>query len=59
MTLPALSPSGSQEPVAGSVTASLDVEAIKKQAIAEYEAQKKQEARERMAKARDSRTIKA
>ena len=55
VTLPALSPSGSQEPVAGSVTASLDVEAIKKQAIAEYEAQKKEEARERMATARASR----
>lgn len=55
VTLPALSPSGSQEPVVGSVTASLDVEAIKKQAIAEYEAKKKEEAKERMATARASR----
>lgn len=58
VVLPALSPSEAQAPVAGSTTASLDVEAIKKAAIEEYENQKKAEVTERMAKARESRTIK-
>lgn len=58
VVLPALSPSESKETVAGSTTVSLDVEAIKKQAIAEYEAEKKAEISERMAKAREARTLK-
>ena len=58
VVLPALSPSEDKTPVAGSTTASLDVEAIKKQAVAEYEAQQKAEAKERMAKARAGRAVK-
>lgn len=58
VVLPTLSPSDSKESVVGSTTASLDVEAIKKQAVAEYEAQQKAEAKERMAKARAGRAVK-
>ncbi len=58
VVLPALSPSESKETVAGSTTASLDVDAIKKAAIAEYEAEQKAEAKDRMAKARAGRAVK-
>jgi len=58
VVLPALSPAVSQEPVAGGTTADLDVEAIKKAAVAEYRAAQKEEVRERMAKAREHRTVK-
>ncbi len=58
VVLPALSPAGSNEPVAVSTTPSLDVESIKHAAIEEYKAQLKAEAQERMAKAREARTVK-
>jgi len=58
VVLPALSPSDSKDSVAGSTMPDLDVEAIKKAAIEEYEASKKEEARERMAKAREARSVK-
>lgn len=57
VVLPSLSPSESQETVGGSTIASLDVEAIKKAAIEEYQAQEKKAASERMAKARAARTV--
>ncbi len=56
VVLPALSPSGSQDSVAGDTTPTLDVEKIKQEAITEYEAMKRNEASERMAKARAART---
>lgn len=56
VVLPHLSPSDAQASDAGSTTASLDVEKIKREAIAEHEAVKKAEAQARMAKARASRT---
>lgn len=55
VVLPALSPSETPS-VAGGTASSLDVEEIKRKAIEEYEANKKAEASERMAKARASRT---
>ena len=58
VVLPALSPSDSKESVAGGATASLDVEAIKKAAIEEYQAEEKLKTSERMAKAREARAVK-
>ncbi len=58
VVLPALSPSESKETVAGSITASLDAEAIKKAAVDEYKAKEKADAAERMAKARAGRAVK-
>lgn len=58
VVLPTLSPSASQDTVVGSATASLDVEAIKKAAVAEYQAEESAKAKERMAKAREARAIK-
>lgn len=52
VTLPALSPSESKGSLVGSVTPSLDVESIKQAAIAEYQAEQKAKASERMANAR-------
>jgi hypothetical protein len=58
VVLPTLSPSVAQAPVVGDTAPSLDVAAIKKAAIEEYEAQKKEESKERMAKVRESRNVK-
>ena len=61
VVLPVLSPSVNSVAVdttADSAPAALDVEAIKAQAIKEYEAKKKAEATERMAKARAARASK-
>ncbi len=58
VVLPVLSPSESQDSVIGGATASLDVEAIKKQAVEEYQAEEKKKASERMANARAARAVK-
>lgn len=58
VVLPTLSPSVSKDTVVGGATASLDVESIKKAAIEEYEMKQKEENKERMAKARESRRVK-
>ncbi len=58
VVLPTLSPSVVQTPVVGGTTASLDVEAIKKAAVEEYQAEEKKKVNERLAKAREARTIK-
>ncbi len=59
VVLPALSPSVAETTVVGGTTAFLDVDAIKKAAIEEYEAQKKEEMKERMAKTREARHVKS
>lgn len=56
VVLPSLSPSAANPVVEGSITASLDVESLKKEAIREYEMEKAMAAKERMAKARAART---
>ncbi len=58
VVLPTLSPSESKGSVVGGTTASLDVDAIKKAAIEEYQAEEKKKVSERLAKAREARTIK-
>ncbi len=58
VVLPTLSPSESKDSVVGGTTASLDVEAIKKAAIEEYQAEEKKKVNERMAKTREARAIK-
>ena len=59
VVLPSLSPSEAKPSVEGVTTASLDVEAIKKEAIAQYEKEQKEKNKERMAKAREARAIKS
>ncbi len=60
VVLPILSPSESQDSVIGGTIAStLDVEAIKKQAVDDYKAQQDAEVKERMEKARAARSVKA
>ncbi len=57
VVLPTLSPVGST--TASLETAPLNVEEIKRQAVAEYEAAKQAETKERMAKVREARAVKA
>ncbi len=59
VVLPALSPSESKDSVAGGTTASLDVEAIKKAAVEEYQKEEAVKVKERMEKARAARAVKA
>ncbi len=58
VVLPSLSPAGSKDSVDGSAAASLDVEAIKAAAVKEYQDQQKEEAKDRMAKVREARSVK-
>ncbi len=59
VVLPALSPSESQDSVAGEATAAgFDVEEIKRKAVEEYKAQENAEVKERMEKARAARSVK-
>lgn len=58
VVLPTLSPSVANAPVVGGTMPDLDVEAIKKAAVEEYQATQKEEAKERMAKAREARAVK-
>ena len=58
LVLPALSPSDGKPSVAGDASPSLDVEAIRQAAVAEYKADQEAKTKERMAKAREARTLK-
>ncbi len=59
VVLPALSPSESQDSVAGEAIASaLDVEEIKRKAVEEYKAEEDAKVKERMEKARAARSVK-
>ncbi len=58
VVLPALSPSESSDSVAGGATPALDVESIKRAAVAEYKDAENEKMRSKMQKAREARSIK-